>query len=69
MGYTIVFDYQSVYLFPHSNNGGGFCLLKAWREAAFKKVWRDMVWVRLCVKLLGDSSFQGLFARQAIGGF
>ena len=31
----------------------------------FFEVWRDMV----CAKLLGDSSFPGLFAHQAIGGF
>ena len=29
----------------------------------------DMVWVRLRVKLVGDSSFQGLLVRQAFGGF
>ena len=42
-----------------------------WREAFVQKVWRDMVWVRRCVKLLRvseDSSFQGLFVREAVGG-
>ena len=43
--------------------------IKVGREACFLKVWRDMVWVRLCVKLLKDSSFQGLFVHEAIGGF
>ena len=34
----------------------------------FDKVWR--MWFGFaCVKLLGDSSFLGLFVRQAIGGF
>ena len=54
-------------------------ILKVSREAFFLKLWRDMVWVRQCVKLLGDSGFQGLFVlysnlqglfvRQAIGRF
>ena len=57
--------------------GGGF-YVKGLAVCLLLKVWRDMVWVRLCVKLLGDSSFQvllgdstfqGLPVHQAIGGF
>ena len=42
---------------------------KVWREDGFISVWWDMVRVRMCVKLLKNSNFQGLFVLQAIEGF